>query len=147
MVGLDRRTMLLGGVVALLAPPAMAQFYAGGPVPFSIRTIGGLIVPTVIRWSGDRQRLTVTHDSGPLPPGSEQDVSRTTQMLVTRATAIKLSGSSEAARGEGFGYVGNARFSLEIAHRIVGGRLNQVIGVLGYNRRVFTDSDARLLFQ
>jgi hypothetical protein len=147
MVLLERRAMLFGSVGALLAAPAMAQAYAGGPVSFSIRTIGGLIVPTVIRWSGNRQRLNVSHDSGPLPSGSERDVSQTTRMLVSRATAIKLTGTGDAAQGEGLGYVGNARFTLEIAHRVVGGRLSQVIGILGYNRRVFTESDARLLFQ
>ncbi|HJQ55452.1 MAG TPA: hypothetical protein VJ890_01010 [Vineibacter sp.] len=147
MVSIGRRDLLLGAAASLAATPALAQSYSGGPVSFSIRTIGGLILPTLIRWSGDRQRLTVSHESGALPTGAEQDVSRTTRMLVSRATAIQLNGSADAARGEGFGYVGNARFSLEIAHRIAGGRLSQVVTIIGYNRRVFTDSEARLLFQ
>lgn len=147
MVSAHRRLFLSALVGLWVAPEAFAQSYGGGPLPFSIRTIGGLILPTTIRWSGDRRRLEVTHESGQLPPGSETDVSQTTRMLVTRATAINLTGPTDAARGEGVGYVGNTRYTLQIEHRVAGGRLRQVIAILGYNGRVFTESDARILFQ
>ena len=109
--------------------------------------MGGIILPTVIRWSGDRRALAVSHESGPIPPGSAADVSQTTRMLVSRATAVVLEGSVMAAQGEGRGYVGNAQFPLRIEHRIEGNHLRQVVTILGYNSRVFTDYDARLLFQ
>lgn len=147
MVLRGRRLFLSGSLGLLIAPPAMAQSYGGGPLPFSIRTIGGIILPTSIRWSGDRRRLEVTHESGPLPPGSETDVSQTTRMLVSRSTAVNLLGPINASHGEGVGYVGNARYSLQIDHSIAGNRLRQVVAILGYNARVFTDSDARVLFQ
>jgi hypothetical protein len=133
--------------LTVLPGQAAAQSYAGGPVSFSIRTIGGLILPTVIRWSGDRRTLAVRHESGPIPPGSEADVSQTTQMLVSRATAVKLAGAGLSAHGEGKGYVGNMQYPLRIDHRVERGGLRQVVTIIGYDRRVFTDYDARLLFQ
>jgi hypothetical protein len=127
---------------------ALAQSYRGGPVSFSIRTIGGLILPTIIRWSGDRHALAVSHESrSVIPSGREADVSRTTKMLVSRATAIRLDGPGLDAHGEGRGYVGNAQFPLRIDHRIEANKLHQVVTILGYNGRVFSDYDARLLFQ
>jgi hypothetical protein len=147
MVLCDRRAILLGGLGLLIVSPAVAQSYSGGPVAFSIRTIGGIILPTTIRWSGDRRTLAVTHVSSPIPTGSEADVSRTTRMLVSRATAVPLAGAELEAHGEGRGYVGNLLFPLRIDHRVENNRLRQVVTILGYNRRVFTDYDARLLFQ
>jgi hypothetical protein len=137
----------LSSLPVLVATSAAAQSYAGGPVSFSIRTIRGLILPTVIRWSGDRRTLAVRHESGPIPPGSEADVSQTTQMLVSRATAVQLAGAGLSAHGEGQGYVGNMQYRLRIDHRVESGGLRQVVTILGYDRRVFTDYDARLLFQ
>ena len=147
MVSFDRRTLLLGSLGLLVAGPAVAHSYSGGPVSFSIRTIGGIILPTTIRWSGDRRSLAVSHESGPIPAGSEGDVSRTTCMLVSRATAVPLAASGLAAQGEGRGYVGNMQFPLRIDHRVEGHQLRQVVTILGYSGRVFTDYDARLLFQ
>jgi hypothetical protein len=147
MVSFDRRAVLLGGLGLLVAGPAAAHSYSGGPVSFSIRTIGGIILPTTIRWSGDRRALDVSHESGPIPQGSEGDVFQTTRMLVSRATAVPLAGSGLAAHGEGRGYVGNMQFPLRIDHRIQGHHLRQVVTILGYNGRVFSDYDARLLFQ
>ncbi|MCW5746701.1 MAG: hypothetical protein KIT36_10935 [Alphaproteobacteria bacterium] len=131
----------------LIAGAARAQSYAGGPLPFSIRTIGGIILRTTIRWSGDRRELAVSHESETLPHGSEADVSATTRMLVSRATAVPLVGTALSAHGEGRGYVGNRRFPLRIDHSVEGKHLRQVVTILGYDDRVFTGDVARLLFQ
>lgn len=147
MVSLNRRAAVLGGLGLLFATPAAAQSYSGGPVSFSIRTIGGIILPTTIRWSGDRRALAVSHESGQIPVGAETDVSQTTRMLVSRATAVPLTGSATVAQGAGRGYVGNMQFPLRIEHKIDGHHLRQVVTILGYNGRVFSDYDARLLFQ
>ncbi|QQS13083.1 MAG: hypothetical protein IPK81_02110 [Rhodospirillales bacterium] len=148
----------LGVVLGLVvSTTAWAQSYQGGPIQFGIRTPSGHIQRTVITWTGDRRELVVTQLSDHVPAENVQEYFYISRILTLRSTTIDMQPAGVhrasygaccgALRGEGTGYFGNRRYSMKVEQAMEGDRLRQTVTIRGYNGRVVSDYDIRLLFQ